>query len=116
MTDTQTNTWGQIDKEFYAIIVALGKFYQFTYGREVKVECDHKPISHLDHKDISKIKFQRLKTFCQRLYDFKVNIVFKPGRKMYIADLSRQYLKDKAKMILKNLNMFTLLLLKKKVI
>ncbi|XP_072152554.1 uncharacterized protein [Bemisia tabaci] len=97
LTETQTNIWGQIDKEFYAIIAALEKFYQFTYGRDVTVECDHKPISYLVHKDICKIKSQRLKKFRQRLYNFKVKIIFKPGRKMYIADLlSRQYLQDVA--------------------
>lgn len=34
----------------------------------------------------------------QRLHNFKVDVVFKPGHKMYIADLlSRQYLNEKVK-------------------
>lgn len=95
LTETQRTSWGQIDKEFFAIVSALEKFYQYLYGNEVKVECDHMPIIHLVKKPIHKIKSNRLKNFCQRLYNFRIRIIFKPGRKMVIADLlSRQYLND----------------------
>lgn len=44
LTETQTNIQGRIDKEFYAIMASLNKFYQYVQDRDVTVECDHEPI------------------------------------------------------------------------
>ena len=43
LTDTETR-YAQIEKEMLAIVYALEKFNQFTFGRHVTVYSDHKPL------------------------------------------------------------------------
>lgn len=34
----------QIEKEILAVVYAVEKFNQYTYGRHVNIESDHKPL------------------------------------------------------------------------
>lgn len=46
LTEAQIN-YGQIEKEFLAILMACKKFHYYIYGQKVTVETDHKPLVSL---------------------------------------------------------------------
>ena len=43
LTDPETR-YVQIEKELLAIVFSVEKFHQYTFGRPVKVQSDHKPL------------------------------------------------------------------------
>ena len=43
LTETERR-YAQIEKEMLAIVFSLEKFHQYTYGRHVKIQSDHKPL------------------------------------------------------------------------
>ena len=45
--------YAQIEKEALAIVYGLEKFNQFTYGRKVTVETDHKPLETIHKKPLA---------------------------------------------------------------
>ena len=45
--------WAQIKKEALSVLHGLEKFDQYTYGRPVKVENDHKPLATILRKPLS---------------------------------------------------------------
>jgi hypothetical protein len=46
LTDTEQR-YAQIEKEMLAIVFSLEKFNQYTYGRHVKIQSDHKPLESI---------------------------------------------------------------------
>lgn len=88
LTDTQKR-YVQLEKELLAVQCGLDRFHQYTYGKKVIVETDHKPLVGLMSKPIaaSSTRVQRIRLQLQR-HNFQ--LVYKPGRYLYIADaLSR---------------------------
>ena len=49
LTETETR-YAQIEKEMFAIVFSLEKFHQFSFGRSVQVESDHKPLEAILQK------------------------------------------------------------------
>ena len=39
--------YSQLDKEALAIIFAVKKYHQFSYGRQFALKMDHKPLVHI---------------------------------------------------------------------
>ncbi len=52
LTDAERN-YAQIEKELLAIVYGTELFHQYTYGRSVIVESDHKPLETLTRKPLS---------------------------------------------------------------
>ena len=52
LTETETR-YAQIEKEMLAIVYALEKFNQFTFGRKVTVHSDHKPLEAILKKPLA---------------------------------------------------------------
>ncbi|CAC5387826.1 unnamed protein product [Mytilus coruscus] len=72
----------------------MEKFHQYTYGRNVCVESDHKPLEIIYKKPLFQAP-KRLQRMLLRLQRYTIEINYKPGRYMYIADtLSRAYLNN----------------------
>lgn len=72
----------------------MQKFHQYTYGRKVIIQSDHKPLESIVKKPLLSAP-KRLQRMLMRLqkYDFIINYV--PGKEMLLADaLSRAYLED----------------------
>ncbi|KAK3737844.1 hypothetical protein QZH41_004781 [Actinostola sp. cb2023] len=46
--------YAQIEKEMLAIVYSLEKFHQYTFGRLVKVQSDHKPLEAILKKPLSR--------------------------------------------------------------
>ena len=78
-----------------AVVYAVEKFNQYTYGRHVNIESDHKPLQAIMKKQLYSAS-KRLQGMMLRLQKYDVNINFKPGHQMYLADtLSRASLSTK---------------------
>ena len=93
LTESQKR-WAQIEKELLAVVVALERFDQYTYGRPVVVQNDHKPLENILNKPISRAP-KRLQSLMMRLYRYDVRFQYTKGNRLQIADtLSRDPLPD----------------------
>lgn len=77
-----------------AIVFALEKWHQFTYGQEVTILCDHKPLETIVKKTLEKAR-RRLQL---RAMAYDISVKYAKGKDNLLADpLSRSYLPcDKA--------------------
>lgn len=83
-----------IEKEMLAVIFGLEKFNQFVYGKKVKINSDHKPLSTIYKKDLNKVPV-RLQRMLLRALKYDYTIEYVPGNKMLVADaLSRHFIPD----------------------
>jgi transposase InsO family protein len=75
-----------------AVVFALNKFNQYVYGRPVTVHSDHKPLEAIAKKPLRNAP-KRLQGMLLKIQKYDINIVYKPGPQMYLADtLSRAYI------------------------
>ena len=86
LTDAQRK-WSVIERETYAVIVALKKYEPYIFGRRILVRTDHKPIeTMLNVKDPT----GRRGRWALYLQDLDAEIQYRPGKKNQNADfLSR---------------------------
>lgn len=93
LTSTERG-YAQIEKECLAIVFGMEKFHQYTYGRKVVVQSDHKPLETITKKPLLSAP-KRLQRMLLRLQKCDIEVVFVPGRLMLVADtLSRAYLPE----------------------
>ena len=93
LTASEQN-YAQIEKELLSVLFAMEKFHHYTYGREVTVENDHKPLVAIHSKPIAKAPM-RLQRMLLRLLSYTYTFVHVPGKDLILADaLSRAYVKD----------------------
>ncbi|XP_064458840.1 uncharacterized protein K02A2.6-like [Ornithodoros turicata] len=89
LTETQQR-YAQIEKEMVAIVHGCEKFHEYIFGQpSVKVESDHKPLEAIFKKPLHgcPLRLQRMRLALQK---YPINVVYKPGKEMFIADaLSR---------------------------
>jgi hypothetical protein len=91
LTETETR-YAQIEKEMLAIVFALEKFDQYTYGRTCTVQSDHKPLESILKKPLFSAP-KRLQGMMMRLQRYDVTVHYKQGKLLYLADtLSRAFL------------------------
>ena len=90
LTSAEQN-YAQIEKELLAIVFGTEKFEHYVYGRTVLVESDHKPLEIIHKKSLTSAP-KRLQRMRLRLQKFDIEIQYKPGSQMHMADtLSRAY-------------------------
>ena len=93
LTNTEQR-YAQIEKEALAIVFALEKFHQYTFGRRIHIESDHKPLESIVKKPLHRAP-KRLQNMLMRMLNYDTEIHWKKGETMYLADtLSRAYLPD----------------------
>lgn len=83
--------YGQVDKEFLAIVFAWEKFKYFIYGKNINVVTDHKPLVRIMTKELGKISSTPLQRMKLRLLKFNLKLMYVPGNYLYIADLLSRY-------------------------
>ena len=87
--------YATIEKEMLAIVYGLEHLHQFTYGRPVFVQSDHRPLASILKKPLEKVP-KRLQGMVMRVLAYDIELSYLPGTKMVLADaLSRAYLKNK---------------------
>lgn len=88
LTDAETR-YAQIEKELLAVTFGLERSNQYTYGVDIVVENDHKPLESILKKPISQAP-PRLQRLLLRLQKYTFNFKYRPGKELVIADpLSR---------------------------
>ena len=87
--ETQQN-YAQIEKELLAIVFGVEKFHSYVYGKsDDVVESDHKPLETIFKKPLS-LAPPRLQRMLLRLQKYTLEVRYKKGKEMYVADaLSR---------------------------
>ena len=100
LDDTETR-YAQIEQEMLGIVFTLERFNQYTFGRHVHIESDHKPLEMILQKSLARAprRLQLMVMILQK-YDFTVHYVRGENMHMHLADmLSRAYLPFKGKKI-----------------
>ena len=83
--------YAQIEKELLAIVFSTERFHQYTYGRLVIVESDHKPLEAILTKPLVSAP-KRLQRIILRLQRHNLGLRYKKGSELHLADtLSRHY-------------------------
>lgn len=91
LTETEKR-YAQIEKELLAVTFGLERFHQYTYGVNVTVENDHKPLENILRKPLVQTP-PRLQRLLLRLQKYDFNFKYVPGKQLIIADtLSRAHL------------------------
>ena len=78
--------YAQIEKECLAIVFGGQKFSQYISRRDkVTIESDHKPLQSIFKKSLLEAPCQ-LQRMMLRLQRYNLEVLYKPGPQMYIAD------------------------------
>ena len=86
--------YAQIEKEMLAVVFGLEKFHQYTYGRQLMIVTDHKPLVSISKKPLSKAP-KRLQALLLRTQVYTFDLIYRPGKDLVLSDtLSRAPLKD----------------------
>ena len=94
---TSERNYSQIEKELLAQVFGVERNHQYVYGRKVVLWSDHKPLETISKKPLATAP-KRLQRLLLRLQQYDVEIRYKPGPEMYLADtLSRAYLPTTAR-------------------
>ena len=94
---TVEERYAQIEKELLAILFAVEKYDTYLVGMKVKIETDHKPLETIFRKSLVSAP-KRLQSMLLKLQKFDLDVVYKKGSQMYLADtLSRAYPPHKPK-------------------
>ncbi|VDI67817.1 Hypothetical predicted protein [Mytilus galloprovincialis] len=84
--------WTQIEKEALSMLYGLERFDQYTYGRKVKVQNDHKPLAAILSKPLSRAP-KRLQDIMMKLCRYDIEFRFVKGVNLLLTDtLSRAFL------------------------
>ena len=78
--------YATIEKEMLAIVWSLEKFHQYTYGRDVIIHSDHKPLEAIIKKPLDKAP-RRLQNLLLRALNYNFTINWQKGSSQLIADL-----------------------------
>ena len=80
-------SYAQIEKECLAIVFGCERFKQYLLGRDsIQVESDHKPLEVIFKKSLLSAP-KRLQRMLLRLQKYNLQVKYKRGSVMYIADL-----------------------------
>ncbi len=82
LTDTEQR-YAQIEKETLAIVFSLEKFNQYTYGRHVKIQSDHKPLESILKKSLACAP-RRLQGMMMRLQKYDYQVRYERGKNMHL--------------------------------
>ncbi|KAK3715610.1 hypothetical protein QZH41_009028, partial [Actinostola sp. cb2023] len=91
LTDAETR-YATIEKEMLAVVFALEKWHQFTYGRAVQVSTDHKPLVSINQKSLDKAP-RRLQGMLLRSLNYNIDIQYRPGDRLVIPKSMRKSIK-----------------------
>jgi len=79
--------YAKIEKECLAIVYACQKFNHYILGRNVvTIHSDHKPLETIFKKLLITAP-KRLQRMLLQLQKYNLLVIYKPGKRMYIADM-----------------------------
>ena len=77
--------YSNIEQEALGILHGLEKFHHYCFGREVLVITDHKLLVSIFKKDVARLS-QWIQHILLKIHQYRVQIVYKPGPDIFIAD------------------------------
>ena len=77
--------YAQIEKELLAIVFSTERFHQYTYGRSVIVESNHKPLEIIHAKPLVSAP-KRLQRMILRPQRYDLDVRYKRGSELHLAD------------------------------
>lgn len=97
--------YAQMEKEMLAIVFALKKFHQYSFGRATKIITDHKPLQSILKKQLDQVP-RRLQGMILQTQRYDISIEYRPGKELQLADtMSRAFLpNDSSEEELENIN------------
>ena len=72
---TTERKWAQIKKEALAVVFGLERFDQYTYGRKVIIQNDHKPLESILRKSLSQAS-KRLQALTMRIHRYDITFQY----------------------------------------
>ena len=88
LTSAESN-YSNIERELLAVLWAVEKLHVYTFGREVELHTDHKPLENIFLKPIS-LAPARLQRMLLRMSMYSVKVVYVGAKRVLISDtLSR---------------------------
>jgi transposase InsO family protein len=88
LSETETR-YANIERELLAVVFGCERFHTYLYGKAFTVHSDHKPLEMIQLKNLHAAP-PRLQRMLLRLQNYDVEIVYKPGKTLLLADgLSR---------------------------
>ena len=91
LTETEQR-YANIEREMLAIVFSLEKFHQYTYGRHVKIQSDHKPLEPILKKPLAHAP-RRLQGMMLRLQKYDYEVHYECSENLHLANtLSQAYL------------------------
>jgi hypothetical protein len=86
--------YAQVGKELLAIVYGMDRIHQYTYGRVVRVQTDHKPLEMIFCKPLQSTP-RRLQRMLLRPQHYTLIVKYTSGKDVVVADaLSRCYLPE----------------------
>ena len=84
LTDAECN-YANIERELLGVVFGVTHFKHFTFGNDVHVITDHKPLVSLLKKSLVACS-SRLSRLMLQIVDFSLKVLYQLGRKMVISD------------------------------
>ena len=82
--------YAQIEKRLLEIMFSTERFHQYTYGRSVIVQSDHKSLESILAKPLVSAP-KRLQRMILRLQRYDPDVRYKKGSELYLADTLSQH-------------------------
>ena len=82
--------YSNIEHEALGILHGLEKFHHYCFGREVLIITDHKPLVSMFKKDVATLS-QHRQCILLKIHQYRVQIIYKPGPEIFIADWLLRY-------------------------
>ena len=77
--------YSNIELEALGILHGLEKFHHYCFAREVLIITDHKLLVAVFKKDMAMLP-QCIQHILLKIHQYRVQIIYKPGSKIFIAD------------------------------
>ena len=71
--------------EALGILHGLAKFHHYCFGKEVLIITDHKLLVSIFKKDVATLS-QRIQCILLKIHQYRVQVIYKPGLDIFIAD------------------------------
>ena len=88
--------YNNIEREALGILHGLKKFHHYCFAREVLIITDHKPLIAIFKKDVAML-LQGIQCILLKIHQYRVQVIYKPGPKIFIADCLSQHNHRKGK-------------------
>ena len=88
--------YSNIEREALGIIHGLKKSYHYCFAREVLVITNHKPLVAIFKKDMATLS-QCIQCILLKIHQYRVQIIYKPGPKIFFADWLSQHNHEEGK-------------------